>query len=172
MAQTEGGSYADESVLVELLGDNPKVKIIAALLSEGGYEVHISQLAEMAGLARQTIHDGHLEELLEWGIVEEGREVGSYQLYRLNVENPLVAELSLFQEELVFEQSDERREDETIVERLENKLAKHPLSDDEIESMKTLEARTEYFDDEDETENSNDEDDRSYFGGQEESGSY
>lgn len=138
-------TYVDDSLLVEFLSDTPKLKIIAALLTEGSYEVYVSQLAEMAGVARQTLYNDHLEDLKEWGIIEEGRKVGNSQLYRLNVQSPLVAILGLLQEELVFEQSGEYREDEEILESLREKLSEEPLSEEERESRETLGTRRDYL---------------------------
>ncbi len=61
--------FADNTGLVKLLGDHPRVKILAALISENDSEIQISDLCNQAGLHRSTIAP-ELEELHRMGIVK------------------------------------------------------------------------------------------------------
>lgn len=87
--ETEGESFGDNAVLTELLGDDPKVKIVSVLLKTGR-DINISRIAEIGGMGRSTVYE-HIPTLLELGVVEQTREVGGSPMYQLD-ENSAVAQ--------------------------------------------------------------------------------
>lgn len=76
-------TYAEDSALTQLFGNNPKVKIIAVLLSESDRDVTVTDISELAGLHRTTMYD-HLDDLVELGVVVKTREVRGSPMYRIN----------------------------------------------------------------------------------------
>jgi DNA-binding transcriptional ArsR family regulator len=78
---TDGGSFADETPLVELLGDHARPRILAVLTAHKSREFNVSELARYAGVSRNTIYD-HIEALEEAGAVE-ARETAQGSRYTL-----------------------------------------------------------------------------------------
>ncbi|WP_248516331.1 winged helix-turn-helix domain-containing protein [Salinarchaeum laminariae] len=87
------GSYAEGTVLTELFGETPKVKIIAALLSESDVDLNVTQIAELAGLHRTTVH-GHIDDLRNLEVIEETRKVGGSPMYRINRESDVAEDVA------------------------------------------------------------------------------
>lgn len=83
----QGESFAEQTALTSLLGDHPKVKILAVLLSEGR-DINVSQIAELAGMSRSTVYD-HISALQEVGVVKLTRKVGGSPLYEINEESDI-----------------------------------------------------------------------------------
>lgn len=89
----ETDHYAEEAPLTYLFGDSARVKIIGAFVSERGYDVSVSDISRLAGVARSTVYN-HLDSLEQLGVIEHTREVegGHSPLYQLNDDNE-IAEL-------------------------------------------------------------------------------
>lgn len=62
------------------------MKIVAALLSEDGTDLNVTDIARLAGVARSTVYD-HIDELRELGVVEQTRKVGDSPMYRFDAES-------------------------------------------------------------------------------------
>lgn len=89
---TEKGSaaaYGEGTPLTHVFGDNARVKILAALLSERDRDLNVTDVANMAGVARSTVYE-HLDELQELHLVVNTREVGSAPMYQINNDSPIV----------------------------------------------------------------------------------
>jgi predicted ArsR family transcriptional regulator len=76
-------TYAQGTVLTDLLGESAKVKIIAALLSENDVDLNATQIADLAGIHRTTVYD-HLEDLQRLTVVEQTRTVGGSPMYKID----------------------------------------------------------------------------------------
>lgn len=74
--------YAPHAALTEFLGTHPKVNILAVLLSEGR-DSNSSQIAEQAGMSRNTVSD-HIEDLQALAVVEQTRKISGSPLYQIN----------------------------------------------------------------------------------------
>jgi Fic family protein len=85
--------YAEGSVLTVLLGDSPKVKILAAMLSEPNRDLNLSDIARLAGVARNTVYR-HIDDLLSLDVVIKTREVGSSSMYQINQESDIAENLA------------------------------------------------------------------------------
>jgi DNA-binding phage protein len=56
-----GCSYAEGTALTEMLGNGPKVKILAAFLAEPEYDLNKTEVADTAGVSRNTVYR-HLDD--------------------------------------------------------------------------------------------------------------
>jgi len=92
--------YAAGTVLTKLFGDHPEVKLVASLLSEPDSLLDKSELAQLAGVSRKSVHE-HIDTLVDFGVAHPADSVGQITLYELpdtpvvtllhNVEDYLVA---------------------------------------------------------------------------------
>lgn len=97
---TKADTYAEGSALTQLFGETPKVKIIAALLSESDTELSVSEIADLAGIHRTTVYD-HLEELGQLGVVDETRKVAGSQMYRINRDSSVAEDVAQLEWDLL-----------------------------------------------------------------------
>lgn len=74
--------FAEQTVITDLLGDHPKVKILSVLSSEAR-DISVSRIAKQSGASRSTVYN-HLDDLLELNVVVQTRELGGSPLYELN----------------------------------------------------------------------------------------
>lgn len=88
-------AYADETPLTWVFGDHPKVRLIAALLSEKDRDINVQDLSRMSGLSRDAVYT-HLDHLVTNGIVVQTRKLGNSPMYQINKEHnavPLIWEI-------------------------------------------------------------------------------
>lgn len=104
MATVENGdehrSYPERALITQVLGKSAKTKIVAVLLKESHRDLSPSEIAEYAGVHRSTAYEP-IEELEEWGIITQTREVGGSKLYKLNKDNEVAARLKQVEQALV-----------------------------------------------------------------------
>lgn len=98
---TESESYAEDTPLTWVFGNHPEPKLIAAYLSERNRDLNVTTVARIAGLSRSAVYN-HLDELTEFGIVMETREMGG-QLYQINKENEYAKILYEIEDQLLAE---------------------------------------------------------------------
>lgn len=55
-------------------------------------DYHITDIAEKAGVSRPTVH-GHIEDLVDLGLVVRTRNVGRSRMFRINTDNGIVREV-------------------------------------------------------------------------------
>ena len=84
-------AFAEGTPLVELFGKPGRTKLISVFVDERENDLSISELARQAGVARSTVY-GHLDDLVELGIVTETRETGPSTRYQLDGDDE-IAEL-------------------------------------------------------------------------------
>lgn len=97
---TPDDAYADGAALALLLGDGPKVRLLSALLAEPDFDHTVTEIAELAGVSRNTVYR-HLDDLLELGVVVETRESGGSPRYQIDTENPAATKLAELEWELI-----------------------------------------------------------------------
>lgn len=96
-----------KSVLVEVLGDTPIIRVLDFLLIEGKYfDYSLTDIANNAGVSKITLNK-ILPKLEELGIVKETRTVGQAKMYMLNKDSPLSKKLYNFAMDLAFKKADE-----------------------------------------------------------------
>lgn len=93
-------TYAEGSVLTELLGDHPKVKILTALLSENDHDITITDISELAGLSRSAVYD-HIDDLIGLNVVHKTREIGGSPMYEINRESDVAEDLAHLEWDLI-----------------------------------------------------------------------
>lgn len=101
----QAGRRLDEgNILINVLGSEPRVKILAALLSppvsEKGNDLGIQGIADQAGLSRSAVYD-HLDKLVEMGLVDQTREVAGTKMYEINKGSELAKLFGQLEWELV-----------------------------------------------------------------------
>jgi DNA-binding transcriptional ArsR family regulator len=104
MSQTkdpDSRSYAEAAALTDLLGNNPRVKIIAVLLKEGR-DVNATQIADLGGMSRSSVYE-HLDPLITLGVIEKTREIGGSPLYQINKDSTVAKKLAEVEMALVEE---------------------------------------------------------------------
>ena len=81
-------------------GSTPELKTLQFLIAHSHFDYTKKELAENAGIARQTVYKV-LELFLKWGIVKETRKIGNVTLYALNKNNRLVESFKKFDNEII-----------------------------------------------------------------------
>lgn len=93
-------AVTDRHVLVSVLGDHPKTKILAAFLGNPDIEFSTTKIADHAGLELETV-DQYLDTLRGWGVIEETHQSGSSRQYSLNTDSEAAEALAKFEWKLV-----------------------------------------------------------------------
>jgi len=83
-----------------IFGSTPELKTLQFLIAHSHFDYTKKELAEHAGISRQTVYKV-LELFLKWGIVKETRKIGNVTLYTLNKKNKLVESFKKFDNEIV-----------------------------------------------------------------------
>lgn len=86
-------AFAENTLLTKLLGDNPRAKILSALLSESDRDVNVTEIANLTGMSRSTVYR-HLKPLEKLDVVEHTRDVGGSPMYRINRESPAAQDIA------------------------------------------------------------------------------
>ncbi len=97
----ERQNYTDEAALIRLLGDSPKVKILAVLLQQGR-DTNVSTIAEIGGMSRSSVYR-YIDDLINLGVIEKTREIGGSPLYQINKDSQTAQKLAELEWELVDE---------------------------------------------------------------------
>lgn len=85
--RTDGGT----NPFTDLLTPSARVKILAVLISTD-QALAPGTITEQAGIDRTSWYN-HVDDLLEWGVIEEDRKVGNSMTYKADHDNPLVQAL-------------------------------------------------------------------------------
>lgn len=96
---TGGEVFAEDTALVDLFGNHPKVKILTSLLSEQ-QDTNITHLADLAGIHRSTVYD-HIDDLIELGVVEQTREINGSPMYQINKDSTVAQDLGKLEWDLL-----------------------------------------------------------------------
>ena len=103
-----------------IFGSTPELKTLQFLIAHSHFDYTKKELAEHAGISRQTVYKV-LELFLKWRIVKETRKIGNVTLYALDRKNRLVESFKKFdneviniiiQEELVKREGSEKQKSE------------------------------------------------------------
>lgn len=96
----ESEPYAEGSVLTALLGDGPKVKILAALLSEPDNDFNVTDISRLAGVSRNTVYR-HLDDLMTVDVVKHNRDIGDSHMYKINRDSKVARKLAEIEWDLI-----------------------------------------------------------------------
>jgi len=98
--------YKEKSILLKMLGDSPKLRIIDFFLDNPFFDFTKKEVIEALSMNKQTFYK-YFKEIEKDGIVEVSRKIGRAKLYRLNLKHPLVAMLREFEEKLSMRMAEE-----------------------------------------------------------------
>src|SRR3989344_150169 len=86
--------FQDEKTLFrELLGDNPKIRVLEYLLEGRELDHSLADIAEGAGINRVTLFR-MWDDIIDSDIVVHTRDIGNAKLYKLNIRNPRIKVLT------------------------------------------------------------------------------
>lgn len=94
--------YAEDTPLTWVFGNHPEPKLIAAYMSERFRDINVTTVAEIAGLSRSAVYN-HRDELEEFGIINQTREMGGGDLHQLNQDNEFAKLLFTIEDKLLDE---------------------------------------------------------------------
>ena len=113
-----------EKTLVEppfegIFGSTPELKVLQFLLAHSHFDYTKKEIAEHAGVSRQTVYNV-LDIFLTWGIIKETRKIGNVTLYTLDKTNHLVVAFKKFDNEIIniITQEEIRKADHTEKQRV------------------------------------------------------
>ncbi len=93
----QDSAISDEYILLDILGDSPRTRMLAVLIDHPDIKFDPAKLADYADLDTPTVQD-HLPELRGWGLV---KTVSAGQQYRLDTENGAAKALQKFEWETI-----------------------------------------------------------------------
>ena len=82
-----------ESVLIQYIGDNPKLRVIDFLIDNMPFDYSKKEIIEGSGISKTTFFK-IWKDFIKYGIVTPTRRYGKTQLFTINRENILVKQLS------------------------------------------------------------------------------
>jgi DNA-binding transcriptional ArsR family regulator len=88
-----------QSILLKMLGDSPKLRIIDFFLDNPLLDFTKKEVIEALGMSKQTFYK-YFKDIEKYGIVNVSRKIGRAKLYKINLENPIVKMLREFETQL------------------------------------------------------------------------
>lgn len=88
------------SVVIDVLGDHPKTRILLALLTDSDRDYNISDIATLADTDRSTVYR-HIDDLIDVGLVVETRKTGNAQMYQINHDSEAAQAFGTFEWEVI-----------------------------------------------------------------------
>lgn len=78
-------AYVERTGLVRLFGSPGQAKMVEVFLGKRGAELTGAEVADLAGIDRSTV-SRNIDALVDFGLVEETRQVSNSTLYRLDID--------------------------------------------------------------------------------------
>jgi DNA-binding transcriptional ArsR family regulator len=91
---------ADRRILVDVIGKEAPVRILAVLIGEADRDLNPSEIYEEAGVSSSTFYN-HIDDLRAWGLVEKTRMAGNSPMYQINKDSTAAERLANFEWELI-----------------------------------------------------------------------
>lgn len=89
----------DKSLLLQYMGDTPKLRIIDFFLDNIGSDYSKKEIIENIGISKTTFYKVW-DELMQFEILEPTRRYGKAQLYTLNENSALIQKFKALDDEL------------------------------------------------------------------------
>lgn len=115
------------SVLSELFGNCPQLKIIETFAENCNDKLYAADIVRMTDVHKATVHS-HIIKLLEEGLIEKKEKIGNIQLYQLNLNNPK-AKMLLTLESYIVSERLEKLDIEDIEKEIEITISKSTTSE-------------------------------------------
>ena len=90
------------SVLSELFGNCPQMKIIETFAENYNDKLYAADIVRMTDVHKATVHS-HLNKLLSEGLIVKKEKIGNIQLYQLNFDNPKAKMILMLESYIVSE---------------------------------------------------------------------
>ena len=94
------GDDPEGSVVVDVLGDHPKTRILLAVLTDPDRDYNMSDIAELADTDRSTVYR-HIDDLIEMGLIKQTRKAGNAPMYQINQDNGAAQAFGKFEWEVI-----------------------------------------------------------------------
>ena len=98
-----------ESLLIEALGNSPKLRILDYLLDYKLNDFTKREILEALGMSKLTLYK-YFKDLVKLGLIAESRKIGRATLYKINLENPMVKMLIEYETQLSLRIADQEAE--------------------------------------------------------------
>ena len=89
---TNKNELKNNSVLVEVFGTNPTIKVLDFLITFADFDYPLTEIAKNSGISYSTMQT-FWHKLEKNNIIIKTRRVGKSDMYKLNTSNPAVKEL-------------------------------------------------------------------------------
>lgn len=99
------------SVVLGVLGDHPKTRMLLALLTNPNRDYNMTDIARLSDTDRSTVHR-HMDDLLEYGVVQKTRKAGNAWMYQINRDNGAAEAFATFEWEAVKALNENRANNE------------------------------------------------------------
>ena len=93
-------SLENASVFIRVFGSTPQLRIIDFFLDNPRFDFTRKEIMDALGMAKRTLAR-HLPAIVDSGVVEVSRKIGRAELYRLDSDSIVVAELRKLEERLM-----------------------------------------------------------------------
>ncbi|MEM3510076.1 MAG: winged helix-turn-helix domain-containing protein [Nitrososphaerales archaeon] len=98
-----------QSLLLKTLGDSPKLRIIDFFLDNPLFDFTKKEVIEALGMSKQTFYK-YFADIEKYGIVVVSRRIGKANLYKINLENPIVKMLREYETQLSLHLAEQEAE--------------------------------------------------------------
>jgi DNA-binding transcriptional ArsR family regulator len=97
-----------QSLLLKVLGDSPKLRIIDFFLDNPLFDFTKKEVVEALGMSKQTFYK-YFADMEKYGIVKVSRRIGRAKLYKINLENPIVKMLKEYEIQLSLQIAEQEK---------------------------------------------------------------
>lgn len=97
-----------DSLLLKAFGSSPKLRIIDVFLTNPLFDFSKNELVKELGMSKQTLYK-YFQDLEELNIVKVTRKIGRANLYKINLENPMVKMLNEYTTQLSLQIAEQEK---------------------------------------------------------------
>lgn len=97
-----------ESLLLKAFGNSPKLRIIDIFLTNPLFDFSKNELARELGMSKQTLYKC-FKDLEDLEMIKITRKIGRANLYRINLENPMVKMLNEYVTQLSLQIAEQEK---------------------------------------------------------------
>lgn len=98
----------EKSVLLEIFGKTSELKVIDFLLDNNIFDYTKKEIANGAGISRPTLYK-FFDKLVNSGLVIKTRKVRGVQMYKINLDSPIVKRLMELETKISLKYSEEAK---------------------------------------------------------------
>lgn len=104
----------ERTILTEMMGASPKVRIINFLLDFPANDFTKEEIVKALGFSKTTFYK-NFGSLVEFSIVKATRKIGKAVLYKVNTEHPLIRQLRQMEKNISLYQPHVHKERAVVV---------------------------------------------------------